>query len=127
MTARPLVRERYPQIPRRVSGYNLDELLPERGFNLARAIVGSEGTLAVVLKATVRVVPKPRRLALVVLGFDDVFSRRRSDAVAAEPSPGSARRLRRSSAGICPAKGLERRADAARRPRLSDHRTRRCE
>ena len=69
----PLVRERYPQIPRRVSGYNLDELLPERGFNLARAIVGSEGTLAIVLKATVRVVPKPRRLALVVLGFDDVF------------------------------------------------------
>ena len=69
----PLVRERYPSIPRRVSGYNLDELLPERGFNLARALVGAEGTLAVVLKATVRVVPKPQRLALVVLGFDDVF------------------------------------------------------
>jgi FAD/FMN-containing dehydrogenase/Fe-S oxidoreductase len=70
----PLVRERYPKIPRRVSGYNLDELLPERGFNLARAVVGSEGTLAVIFKATVRVVPKPRRLALLVLGFDDVFS-----------------------------------------------------
>jgi FAD/FMN-containing dehydrogenase/Fe-S oxidoreductase len=70
----PLVRERYPKIPRRVSGYNLDELLPEHGFNLARAIVGSEGTLATVLKATVRVVPKPRRLALIVLGFDDVFA-----------------------------------------------------
>ncbi|HEX4210122.1 MAG TPA: FAD-linked oxidase C-terminal domain-containing protein [Candidatus Binataceae bacterium] len=69
----PLVRERYPSIPRRVSGYNLDELLPEHGFNLARAMVGSEGTLAVVLKATVRVVPKPQRLALVMLGFDDVF------------------------------------------------------
>ncbi|HTT74490.1 MAG TPA: FAD-binding oxidoreductase, partial [Candidatus Binataceae bacterium] len=68
-----LVRERYPSIPRRVSGYNLDELLPERGFNLARAVVGSEGTLAVVLKATVSVVPKPQRLALLVLGFDDVF------------------------------------------------------
>ena len=69
----PLVRERYPQIPRRVSGYNLDELLPERGFNLARALVGSEGTLAVILKATVHVVPKPQRLALIVLGFEDVF------------------------------------------------------
>src|SRR5207248_3402941 len=39
-----LIRARYPQIPRRVSGYNLDELLPEKGFNIARALVGSEGT-----------------------------------------------------------------------------------
>ncbi|MBV8362665.1 MAG: FAD-binding protein [Deltaproteobacteria bacterium] len=68
-----LVRARYPKIPRRVSGYNLDQLLPENGFNLARAIVGSEGTLAVVLGATVRLVPIPRKIALVVMGFDDVF------------------------------------------------------
>jgi FAD/FMN-containing dehydrogenase/Fe-S oxidoreductase len=68
-----LVRERYPRIPRRVSGYNLDQLLPENGFNLARAIVGSEGTLATVLQATVRLVPKPRTTAMVVIGFDDVF------------------------------------------------------
>ena len=67
------IRARYPKIPRRVSGYNLDELLPENGFNLARAMVGSEGTLATILNATVRLVPKPRHLALVVLGFDDVF------------------------------------------------------
>ena len=67
------IRARYPKIPRRVSGYNLDELLPENGFNLARAIVGSEGTLATILSATVRLVPKPSHLALVVLGFDDVF------------------------------------------------------
>jgi len=67
------IRARYPKIPRRVSGYNLDELLPENGFNLARAIVGSEGTLATILGATVRLVPKPKHLALVVLGFDDVF------------------------------------------------------
>src|SRR5919205_1613146 len=39
-----LIRERYPAIPRRVSGYNLDELLPEKGFNVARALVGTEGT-----------------------------------------------------------------------------------
>ncbi|HVN89864.1 MAG TPA: FAD-linked oxidase C-terminal domain-containing protein [Candidatus Binataceae bacterium] len=69
-----LVRVRYPKIPRRVSGYNLDELLPENGFNLARAIVGSEGTLAVVLNATVRLVPKPKTIVLVVLGFADVFA-----------------------------------------------------
>ncbi|HZO83352.1 MAG TPA: FAD-linked oxidase C-terminal domain-containing protein [Candidatus Binataceae bacterium] len=67
------IRRRYPKIPRRVSGYNLDELLPERGHNLARAIVGSEGTLAVTLAATLKLVPRPRSLALVVLGFDDVY------------------------------------------------------
>jgi FAD/FMN-containing dehydrogenase/Fe-S oxidoreductase len=67
------IRARFPKIPRRVSGYNLDELLPENGFNLARAMVGSEGTLATILNATVRLVPKPRHLALVVIGFDDVF------------------------------------------------------
>src|SRR5271157_4873299 len=49
-------RARYPKIPRRVSGYNLDQLLPENGFNLARAIVGSEGTLAVTLSATLKLV-----------------------------------------------------------------------
>ena len=54
-----LTRERYPQIPRRVSGYNLDDLLPEKGFNVARALVGSEGTLATVLKAKVRLVHSP--------------------------------------------------------------------
>ncbi len=54
------VRNGFPLLPRRVSGYNLDELLPENHFNLARAMVGSEGTLAVTLAATVRVVPKPK-------------------------------------------------------------------
>ncbi len=67
------VRARFPRLPRRVSGYNLDELMPERGFNLARAIVGSEGTLATVIRATIRAVPRPKELGLVVLGFDDVF------------------------------------------------------
>jgi FAD/FMN-containing dehydrogenase/Fe-S oxidoreductase len=67
------VRAHFPKLPRRVSGYNLDELMPERGFNLARAIVGSEGTLATILRATIRVVPRPKELALAVLGFDDVF------------------------------------------------------
>src|SRR5208337_1691212 len=68
-----LIRARYPRIPRRVSGYNLDELLPENSFNLARAVAGSEGTLALVLNATVQLVPKPKELVLVVLGFDDIF------------------------------------------------------
>jgi len=68
------VRARYPQIPRRVSGYNLDELLPERGFHLARALVGSEGTCAMVLEATVRLVPNPPHRELLVLGFDDIYA-----------------------------------------------------
>jgi Fe-S oxidoreductase/FAD/FMN-containing dehydrogenase len=68
-----LVRERYPHIPRRVSGYNLDELLPERGFDVARALVGSEGTCVTVLEATVRLVDSPRFRSLLVLGYPDVY------------------------------------------------------
>jgi FAD/FMN-containing dehydrogenase/Fe-S oxidoreductase len=68
-----LIRERYPDIPRRVSGYNLDDLLPEKGFHVARAITGSEGTLATVLEARVRLLHSPPERALVALGFADVF------------------------------------------------------
>ena len=45
------MRERFPDIPRRVSGYNLDQLLPENGFNVARALVGTEGTCVTILEA----------------------------------------------------------------------------
>ncbi|MEP7307539.1 MAG: FAD-linked oxidase C-terminal domain-containing protein [Acidobacteriota bacterium] len=67
------IRARFPRIPRRVSGYNLDELLPEQGFNLARAIVGSEGTCAVILEAKVRLIASPQHRALVGLGYRDAF------------------------------------------------------
>jgi FAD/FMN-containing dehydrogenase/Fe-S oxidoreductase len=66
-----LVRERYPDIPRRVSGYNLDDLLPEKGFNPARAVVGSECTCVLVLRATMRLLPWPEKRSLVVLGYPD--------------------------------------------------------
>ncbi|MFT3913297.1 MAG: FAD-linked oxidase C-terminal domain-containing protein [Anaeromyxobacteraceae bacterium] len=69
-----LVRARYPRIPRRVSGYGLDALLDERGFDLARALVGSEGTCVTVLEAEVRLVTSPPGRALVVLGYPDVFA-----------------------------------------------------
>lgn len=69
-----LIRGRYPKIPRRVSGYNLDQLLPENGFNVARAMVGSEGTLGITLEATLQLVALPVRRALVVMGFGDVFA-----------------------------------------------------
>jgi FAD/FMN-containing dehydrogenase len=68
------VRAEFPDIPRRVSGYNLDELLPERGFHVARALVGSEGTCVNVLEATVRLVPSPQHRRTVVLAYPDVFA-----------------------------------------------------
>jgi FAD/FMN-containing dehydrogenase/Fe-S oxidoreductase len=67
-----LIRTRYPDIPRRVSGYNLDSLLPEYGFDLARALVGSEGTLVTVLHAELDLVPVPAAQAMVVLGYPDI-------------------------------------------------------
>jgi FAD/FMN-containing dehydrogenase/Fe-S oxidoreductase len=68
-----LIRSRYPNIPRRVSGYNLNQLLPENNFNVARALVGSEGTCVTILEATVNLVPRPPCRSLLVLGFPDVY------------------------------------------------------
>ena len=68
------IRREYPDIPRRVSGYNLDELLPDGDFNVARALVGSESTCAFTLEATVQLVESPTHRRLVVLGFTDIFS-----------------------------------------------------
>jgi len=62
-----LIQSRYPKIPRRVSGYNLDQLLPENGFDLARALVGTEGTCVTVLEATVKLIEDPPYRSLVVL------------------------------------------------------------
>ncbi|MFI9387477.1 FAD-binding and (Fe-S)-binding domain-containing protein [Kutzneria sp. NPDC052558] len=66
------IRTRYPKIPRRVSGYNLDSLLPENGFNVAQALVGSESTLVTVLRAEIRLVDVLPARTLVVLGFPDI-------------------------------------------------------
>src|SRR5207244_2596456 len=69
-----LIRARYPSIPRRVSGYSLDELLPERGFHVARSLVGSESTCVTVLEATVRLVRYLPHRALLVCGYRDVYA-----------------------------------------------------
>jgi FAD/FMN-containing dehydrogenase/Fe-S oxidoreductase len=75
-----LIRSRFPQIPRRVSGYeNLDQLFLENGCNVARALVGTEGTCVTVLEATLDLVPNPSRRVLVILGFRDIY--RAADAV----------------------------------------------
>jgi FAD/FMN-containing dehydrogenase/Fe-S oxidoreductase len=65
------VRRRYPPIPRRISGYNLDELLPEKGFNVAAALTGTESTCVTILEATVRLVESPPARSLLVVGYED--------------------------------------------------------
>jgi len=77
-----LIRARYPQIPRRVSGYeNLEQLLPENGFHVARALVGTEATCVMILQAELNLVPSPRERVLTIIGFKDVFEA--ADAVPA--------------------------------------------
>ncbi|EHR49375.1 FAD/FMN-dependent dehydrogenase [Saccharomonospora marina XMU15] len=60
------------ELPRRVSGFNLDELLPERGFNVARALVGTESTCVTVLRSTLLLTPAMRQRTLVVVRYDDI-------------------------------------------------------
>lgn len=76
-----LLRTGYPELPRRISGYALDALLPENGPDPARAFCGSEGTLGVVTEATLRLVEAPAARALAVLGYAD-------ESAAAEAAPG---------------------------------------
>ncbi|WP_460519833.1 FAD-binding and (Fe-S)-binding domain-containing protein [Flindersiella endophytica] len=74
------IRTTYPDIPRRVSGYNLDSLLPEKHFHVAQALVGSESTLVTVLRAELDLVPVPAADAFVALGFPTI-----ADAAEAVP------------------------------------------
>src|ERR1700677_4301111 len=67
------VRRQFPNIPRRVSGYNLNHLLAESGFHVARALVGSEGTCVTILEATCRLVESPPARVLLIIGWPDVF------------------------------------------------------
>ena len=131
----PLIREKFPRIPRRVSGYNLDELLPENGFNVARALVGSEGTCVTVLEATLRLTASPPFRRLVCIGFPDAFIA--ADHVPEHPHPQAdrARRVRQRDSRFASREGhAARRAEAAagrqrhaaRGVRRVDERGRRC-
>jgi FAD/FMN-containing dehydrogenase/Fe-S oxidoreductase len=75
------IRTEFGRFSRQASGYALEALLPERGFDVATALVGSEGTLALVLDATVRLVTEPVVRVLVVLGYPTM-------ADAADAAPG---------------------------------------
>ena len=68
-----LIRQRFPNSPRRVSGYNLNYLLPEIGFHIARALVGTEGTCVTVLEATCRLVESPPERVLLVVAYPDIY------------------------------------------------------
>ncbi|MFR0353302.1 FAD-linked oxidase C-terminal domain-containing protein [Streptomyces sediminimaris] len=65
------LRTGFPELPRRISGYALDALLPERGADVARSFCGSEGTLGVLTEAVVGLVEAPRARALAVLSYAD--------------------------------------------------------
>ena len=64
-----LIRTEFGRFPRQVSGYSLEHLLPENGADLARFLIGTEGTLGIVTSATVSLVPSPKAVALAVLGY----------------------------------------------------------
>jgi len=81
------IREKFPRIPRRVSGYNLDQLLPENNFHVARALVGSEGTCANIVSASLNLTASPPFRVLIVLGFDDPFLAADAVPLALEQKP----------------------------------------
>jgi FAD/FMN-containing dehydrogenase/Fe-S oxidoreductase len=81
------IRTRYPQIPRRVSGYNLDELLPEKGFEVARSLVGTESTCVTILEATLELIPKPPCVSLLAVGYPDKFRTADHVMIAREHEP----------------------------------------
>lgn len=84
---RERILSRYPRVPRRVSGYNFDSLLEDDELNLAKLIVGSEGTLATIVEAELGLVPIPNARSLVLLSFRERWTS--MDAIPAIlPEPG---------------------------------------
>ena len=81
------VLKRYPKILRRVSGYNLDELVPGGGFDMARFVVGSEGTLVAITEATLRIVERPKMKALAVLHFNELLQSMEATVATLELDP----------------------------------------
>src|SRR6202044_4161910 len=68
------IRTEFGRFRRQVSGYSMEHLLPENGADLASFLVGTEGTLAVITRATVALVESPRAVVLAVLGYPDMPS-----------------------------------------------------
>ncbi|MEP6861398.1 MAG: FAD-binding and (Fe-S)-binding domain-containing protein [Deltaproteobacteria bacterium] len=83
----PQIRTKFPQMPRRVSGYNLPDLLADRGFHVGRALVGSESTCVMILGATLHLMPAKPARALAVLGYPDIFHAAAAANVARSQKP----------------------------------------
>ena len=81
------ILDRYPKIQRRVSGYNLDEFVGGASLDMARFVVGSEGTLVAVTEAKLRVVPRPAARGLSVLHFSDLFESMEATVATLETDP----------------------------------------
>lgn len=81
------ILEKYPNIPRRVSGYNLDEMLPGKNFNVARMLVGTESTCVVILDATLKLMPKLKHKVLLLLGYKDVYTAGHNAPIAMKHGP----------------------------------------
>jgi FAD/FMN-containing dehydrogenase/Fe-S oxidoreductase len=81
------IRARFHEFPRRVSGYNLDALLPENGFDVVQALVGTESTCVTVLEATLRMIDEPAHRAIAVVGFEDLYAAAAQVVAAREHRP----------------------------------------
>jgi FAD/FMN-containing dehydrogenase/Fe-S oxidoreductase len=83
----PQIRTKFPDMPRRVSGYNLPDLLDDRGFHVGRALVGSEATCVVLLGATLELMTaKPARV-VAILGYPDIYRAAAAANIARERKP----------------------------------------
>jgi FAD/FMN-containing dehydrogenase/Fe-S oxidoreductase len=83
----PLIRTKFPDMPRRVSGYNLPDLLDDRGFHLGRALVGTEATCALFLGATLQLMPMQHNKVLALLGYPDIYRAAEAANVARSQRP----------------------------------------
>ena len=83
----PEIRQRYPKHWRRVCGYNLDELCKDRPLNMARLVVGSEGTLLTIVEAKMRLVPRPKATAVDVIHYRDIQEALESSQAILETGP----------------------------------------
>ena len=81
------IARHFPEIPRRVSGYNLETLLDPEGVNLSQLVVGSEGTLAVVTEATVQLAPLPARRGILAAHFHTLIEAAEATLTANSYSP----------------------------------------
>ena len=81
------IERRFPKIMRRVSGYNLDEFVRNGKFNLVKLVVGSEGTLAAVRRAKVKIEPRPPATALCVVHFADIVDSIRATEIILQFEP----------------------------------------